>query len=289
MRLVQFETKDGLRLNGAVEDVGSETTIIHIHGKSGNFYENKFVKIMLEAYPSAGFNFLTFNNRGHSTYVEAMRKGEIVYVGSAVEKFSESLLDLEAAEQFARTLGPRVVLQGHSFGCEKIMFYSQHVNPNLELVLLSPCDGYRLQNVYIAPETVDQQVERLRRSYRLQGLEWLPQEDYGIRVPGKTYHVPIVAESLVDLLTGPAFQLLAVDKPWAGPLLSARSFVYLGGRDPLQVGGVEPMVTALRSRFQDARITTFPEGEHHLAPIQRQVVASITSWLRESPSADHSS
>src|SRR6185295_14051483 len=197
MRLVQFETKDGLRLNGILEDTGSDTTIVHIHGKVGNFYENKFVKIMLEAYPAAGYNFLSFNNRGHSSLVEAYKNSDVVYIGSAVEIFSECILDLEAAEKFARTLSPRVVLQGHSLGCEKMMYYSQQVNPSIELVLLSPCDGYRLQNVYIAPETVDEQLARLQTEYRLQGLEWLPPQEYGIRVAGKAYHVPIVAQALV--------------------------------------------------------------------------------------------
>src|SRR5215213_1120117 len=149
MRLVQFEASDGLRLNGILEDTGSDTTIIHVHGKSGNFYENKFVKVMLEAYPSGGFNFLSFNNRGHSSYVEAYQKGDIAYIGAAVERFEDCLLDLQAAEQFARTFSSRVVMQGHSFGCEKIMYYSQHINPTLDLVLLSPCDGYHLQNIYI--------------------------------------------------------------------------------------------------------------------------------------------
>lgn len=281
MRLIQFETGDGLRLNGILEDVGSDTTIVHIHGKSGNFYENKFVKIMLEAYPSAGFNFLSFNNRGHSSYVEAYKKGDIAYIGAAVETFEDCLLDLQAAEKFARTFSSRVVMQGHSFGCEKIMYYSRHVNPKLDLVLLSPCDGYHLQNIYIEPETVEEQLARLRRDYSLEGLEWLPPEEYGIRVSGKSYHVPIVARALVNLMSGPAFELLSLEKPWSGPPISSRSFVYLGGRDVLQVAGVEPMVKQLRARFKDARIAVFQNGDHHLAPIQHEVIESISSWLRE--------
>lgn len=285
MRLVQFETEDGLRLNGCLAETGSDTTIVHVHGKGGNFYENKFVKIMFEAYSSEGFNFLSFNNRGHSSYVEAYKDGEIVYIGAAVETFEDCLLDLRAAEQFARTLGSRVVFQGHSFGCEKIMYYSLHVNPNLELILLSPCDGYRLQQVYRYPETVEQQLLRLRKDYQLEGLEWLPSREYGIRVPGVDYHVPIVAEALVALMSGSAFELIALDKPWRGPLVPSRSFVYLGGRDPLQVDGADAMRKELRARIHNPNVVVFENGDHALRPIHGEVLGRISAWLRDAPSA----
>jgi pimeloyl-ACP methyl ester carboxylesterase len=281
MRLVQFETEDGLRLNGCLEDVGSDTTIVHIHGKGGNFYENKFVKIMFEAYPTRGFNFLSFNNRGHSSYVEAYQNSQIVYVGSAIEKFEDCLLDLRAAEKFARTLGSRVVFQGHSFGCEKSMYYSLHANPNVELILLSPCDGYRLQQVFIAPETVEQQLDRLREEYRLEGLELVPPREYGIRVENVDYHVPITARALFDLMSGPAFELISLDKPWRGPTISSRTFVYLGGRDPLQVDGTEPMSQAFHQRIQNPHVAVFNDGDHALRPIHTEVLDQIASWLHQ--------
>jgi len=280
MKLVQFETEDGLRLNGCLEDVGSDTTIVHIHGKGGNFYENKFVKIMFEAYPAKGFNFLSFNNRGHSSYVEAYQNGQIVYVGSVTERFEDCLLDLRAAEKFARTLGSRVVFQGHSFGCEKSMYYSLHVNPDVELILLSPCDGYRLQQVYIAPETVEQQLERLRNEYRLEGFELAAPGEYGIRVESVDYHVPITARALVELMEGPAFALIAIDKPWQGPKISSPTFVYFGGRDPLQVDGIGPIKQAFQQRIQNPHVAVFEEGDHALRPVFGEVLDQISAWLR---------
>lgn len=281
LRLVQFEAEDGLRLNGLLEEAGSDTTIVHLHGKGGNFYENKFIKTMFDVYPAAGLNFLTFNNRGHASLVEAYKKGVVTYIGSAVEEFSDCLLDIRAAEQFAKTLGPRVVLQGHSGGCEKIMYYAQHVDASLELVLLSPCDGYRLQTAYRAPETVEDQLARLRSTYRLQGMEWLPPEEYGIRVPGVSYYVPITAQSLVDLITGPYFELSRLDKPWNGPTIDNPSFVYLGGRDALQVAGVLEMARGLHERLGNVKVNLFPDCDHHLRPLQREVALSVTAWLLE--------
>jgi pimeloyl-ACP methyl ester carboxylesterase len=280
MQFIQFDTEDGLRLNGILKNVGSDTTIVHIHGKAGNFYENKFVKLMFEFYASAGFNFMSFNNRGHASYAEAYQNGKIAYIGTAVERFEDCLLDLTAAKMFAKNFGSRVIFQGHSFGCEKIMYYSQQIDPTVELILLSPSDGYKLQMVYITPETVEDQISRLKNTYKLEGMEWLAPEEYGIRVEGVNYHVPIIAQALVELMSGPAFEILSLDKSWRGPNITARSYIYLGGCDGLQVDGIEKMVDTLQERFDAATIAVFEDGNHHLKPIETNVMKSIVSWIR---------
>jgi len=279
MRLVQFETEDKLRLNGLLSNVGSRTTILHIHGKCGNFYENKFVKIMFGAYAAANLNFLSFNNRGTACYTEAYKGKDTVYIGTAVEEFTECILDIAAAIKFAESFSERVVLQGHSFGCEKVMYYAQQVNSGIELIVLSPSDGYRLQEAYIFPETVEEQLERLRSTYHLSGMEWLPAWEYGIRARDVEYHVPIVAWSLVGLITGPPFDLLRLGRPWGRPKISNRSFVYIGGEDALQLDGVEAMAEGIKERFLDPTLLVLREGRHDLRPSPAEVVCKIIHWL----------
>lgn len=281
LRLVQFEATDGLRLNGLLADAGSDITIIHIHGKGGNFYENNFVRKMYSEYPKMGFNFLAFNNRGHSTYVEAYHSGQITYVGSAVEEFKDCLLDLDAAIKFAHTIGQRVVLQGHSFGCEKITFYALYWDASVPLVLLSPCDGYRLQEVYRHPETVSQQLLRLKEKYALEGLELLPPEEYGIRVSGIDYHVPITARALVSLMSGIAFRLFRCDFPWADAQIENNCFVYLGQQDALQVDGAEAMRDLMQERFLDPHVEIHAKGDHQLRGAMPEVIASIGRWIHD--------
>lgn len=278
-RVVQFMADDGLRLSGLMTDVGSDTTVVHVHGKGGNFYENKFLDVMRSVYAAGGLNFLTFNNRGHSTLVEAYRNGELTYVGAAVEDFEDCLLDIGAAVRYAKTMGSRVLLQGHCFGGDKIMHYSRSVDDETDLILLSPCDAYRVHAAYIYPERVEDQLTRLRASYRLEGMEWLPETEHGVNVAGASYPLPVIASAFVKLLAGPAFELLRADLPWRGPRIANRTFVYLGGRDPLQLDGIAAIRRVLDSRFSSASVVIFRGGGHQLKPIQHEVAAAIVDWI----------
>ena len=278
LRFVRFETLDGLRLNGMLADARSDITTIHIHGRGGNFYENSFLRKMYEEYPRRGINLLSFNNRGHSSYVEAHLNGNVAYIGSAIEQFEDCLLDLEAACTFARSFSSGIVLQGHSLGCEKVMYYGLHSDDALPLILLSPSDGYRLQTVYRYPESVEEQVSRLRSTYQLGGLEFLPEEEYGIRNRDLYYHVPITARALVSLLTGPAFRVLRRGYPLGEPLQN-KCFVYLGGLDALQVDGAEAMVEVLRERFVNPDVELYPQGDHHLRGAMPDVLNSLSQWI----------
>ena len=279
LRVVRFDTDDGLRLSGLLNDVGSDTTVIHVHGFGGNFYENTFVDVMRDAYAIANLNFLAFNNRGHGSYVEAYQNGAMAYVGAAVEDFEDCLLDIGAAVRFAQTVGSRVVLQGHCMGAHKIMHYARRVDSSVELILLAPCDMYRAQAEYIHPERVEDQIARLRASYRLEGMEWLPAQEYGVKVPGVEYHVPVVAGALVAMLSSPAYQTLRADAPWQGETWPNRAFVYLGGRDPLNFDGIAPMKKMLGERLSDASVVVFADGGHQLKPVEREVSAAIAEWV----------
>jgi pimeloyl-ACP methyl ester carboxylesterase len=278
MQLVRFDTEDGLRLNGLLVSAGSDLTVIHVHGRGGNFYENSFLRRMYQEYPRFRINILAFNNRGHSSYVEAYRSGEVAYVGSAVEGFEESLLDLQAATAFARSIGSRIVLQGHSLGCEKVMYYGLNREHSLPLVMLSPSDGYRLQTVYRDPETVEGQILRLKSTYSLRGLEIVPPEEYGIRCGGLYYHVPITAQALVDLLTGPAFRLLRRGYQ-LDERLQNKCYAYLGDEDPLQIDGTQAMREVILERFIDAHVEIYPQGDHQLRGAMPEVLESIAEWI----------
>jgi hypothetical protein len=162
------------------------------------------------------------------------------------------------------------------------MFFGLHRNPDLPLILLSPSDGYRLQRGYIAPEAVEAQLVRLKNDYDLTYAEWLPDEEYGIRGPGVDYHVPITARALVDLMEGPAFQLLradlAVDWKIRNPC-----YVYLGAADALQLDGADAMVRLLRDRFGNHEVAVFSGGDHHLRPVTDEVIDNIAAWLHRRP------
>ena len=106
--------------------------LIFMHGMGSNFYRSAMKKAFLEAAPAMGLGILSFNNRGAER-------------GTEDEKFSACLPDLDAAAEFARRRGHRkLVLVGHSTGCQKIVFWqARRRNPAVaSLVLLAPADDY---------------------------------------------------------------------------------------------------------------------------------------------------
>jgi Alpha/beta hydrolase of unknown function (DUF1057) len=261
-------------------NASADTTVIHVHGRGGNFYENSFVRRMYEVYPENRLNFLAFNNRGHSSYVEAYKDEQVIYVGSAIEEFEECLLDLDAAVAYARTISPNVILQGHSLGCEKVMYYALKRDPTIPLIMLSPCDGYRLQVIYRYPETVEEQIARLKSDYSMESIDFVPPEEYGIRAGGIYYHVPITAKALVSLLESPAFRVLRRGYAWENPLAN-RCYVYLGGDDGFQVDGTVAMRDVVLERFTKPQVEIFERGDHQLRKVMPEVFDSIIRWISD--------
>jgi pimeloyl-ACP methyl ester carboxylesterase len=159
--LCRVATSDGLELQGLlVPPEGAspasgrpETTVIHTHGLSGNFYENRFVDAVADAVTAAGANFITANNRGHeyiSDSITTLPSGKIAstQVGGAFEKFEDCLKDIQAWVDFAKARGAgRIILQGHSHGALKMThFLSKTADPAIAgIILLSPSDDFGLQ------------------------------------------------------------------------------------------------------------------------------------------------
>jgi pimeloyl-ACP methyl ester carboxylesterase len=107
-----------------------DTLIVIVHGMGGNFYRSSLKKEWLRRCGCYGFDALTFNNRGSDRAV-------------AFEKFSDCVVDIDAALATGRRLGyRRFVLLGHSTGCQKITFYqARRQNPAVRaLVLAAPAD-----------------------------------------------------------------------------------------------------------------------------------------------------
>src|ERR1035438_7493859 len=171
--LVTVLSSRGVQLNGILyRQERRKVTIIHIHGSFGNFYANAFIPIMARLYGLAGLNFLSVNTSCHDGLAEGDRNGAFEYVGGSRTEFTECLYDIEGIVLFAKTFSERVVLQGHSLGCDRVLHYLLNSPAGYDFVLLSPCDSYQLQANWLGPETVEEQIRRLndqvdRKSTRL--------------------------------------------------------------------------------------------------------------------------
>ena len=56
---------------------------------------------------------------------------------------------------------PASATSGHSLGCDRVLFYTKQREAHIPLILLSPCDSHRLQELWLDGETVPEQVARL--------------------------------------------------------------------------------------------------------------------------------
>lgn len=140
--IVNVTTKDKLVLHGILlESKNSSKIVINIHGSASNFYEEPFFENMAVAFPQKGFSYLSINNRGNSVLTHTWQK-----CGSAVEKFEDCVLDIDAWIKFALDKKySTIILQGHSLGTEKIVYYinkGKYKNKVSGVVLLGFSDSY---------------------------------------------------------------------------------------------------------------------------------------------------
>jgi len=280
--LVSFKNSKQLHHDGILyQNDSHRTTIIHVHGSFGNFYQNEFLRIMAKAYMSARINFLSFNLAGHDALAEGYRhEWDFEYVGGAVMDFDECIFDIQGAIDFVRQFSDRIILQGHSMGCDRVLHFILATRSKHDIILLSPCDSYQLQANWIAPETIEQQIERLKGRLSIEGaLDWLPMGEYGIRQGDWDYLIPITRKSLLRVMEGPAFRLIRIDHP-ADFRINQRVLIYIGGDDTLQTAPAQVMFRYFEERVHElTRISLFPDGDHSLWGCEREVSDEIVRWV----------
>jgi len=163
--IVQIKTADNINLHGLfIESEKSQAIFIHTHGTASNFYEENFIKYLVEALVASGISLLSMNNRGAGVY-DAYQK-----TGAAVEIFEDCLLDLDAVVEFAIEKGYRkIILSGHSLGTEKVVYYMAKGKYRTKIsgvVLLAPATspGSHIYSDNYQPSEIERQnVEKLMR------------------------------------------------------------------------------------------------------------------------------
>lgn len=147
---VRFKTSDDVELRGWFTDRGSDKAAIHIHGMSGNGYENLFLDNLREMYNKNGIAFFSIDTRGSGIINSFWQGGKLSkwgegekLGGSCFEIFEESVYDIEGAIEYLKILGKsKFILQGHSLGGSKVVNYivSKNNPEVISLVLLAPTD-----------------------------------------------------------------------------------------------------------------------------------------------------
>lgn len=142
-------TEDGLRLPMVhFQSNQKDICVIFIHGMCQTIIDNYFATVLGNALLKNNIGFLYEHNRGHSIENDILMKdGSYKRCGCMYEVFEDCIYDIDLAITKAKDLGyKRVILMGHSYGCNKLIYYYYKKHPNiLGMILASAPDMVGLQ------------------------------------------------------------------------------------------------------------------------------------------------
>ncbi len=142
-------TEDGLRLP-MIHFNSNEKNIcvIFIHGMCQTIIDNYFSTVWGNILAENNIGFLYEHNRGHSIENDTLMKdGSFARYGCMYEIFEDCIFDINLAIHKAKELGyKRFILMGHSYGCNKSIYYYYKKHPEvLGMILASAPDMVGLQ------------------------------------------------------------------------------------------------------------------------------------------------
>lgn len=260
--------------------------IIHVHGLAGNFYENGFISAMARVYTRRGYAFLSCNNRGHD-YISDIEMdspgGSHLKGGGAYERFEDCVYDINAAIFFLRNLGIRdICLQGHSTGCNKIVFSLS--GPCREAVrsaaLLSPCDDIALMQSGLGerfPEGINA-ARGLVREGKSDAL--LPPELVFYPMSAGTY-LGFYEEGCAHDI----FRFRNPDAPFPGfDGISIPVFASFGEKDEylrIDPGRALQILRRKAGSGNNVKTLVFPGADHNYLGSEEELAGAVASWLSE--------
>jgi len=288
-QLINFNNINGLELIGLLfkGEKQSNTIVIHVHGNYGNFYNNKFLWTMSHLYVENDIDFLTFNLSSHDGLCEGYDNGALRYIGGAVADYNESILDIDSAVEYVHKLGyNRLILQGHSLGCDKVIEYAlTHQNDSLSLILLSPVDSYAVQKKWVdnrRAESIDEQLARLNACNNNNGaLDWLSIDEYGAEGTDAdwVYQIPITRSCLISILQGSAFKYLNLE---CGEdfIIDNKSLAFLGKNDGLQMSTQSDFGDFLDLHFTQLTLVSDLDSDHDIKGVESYLTNRIIDWIK---------
>lgn len=137
---IYYFTEDGLRLQGTLYDTDNkDLCVVLVHGMCGTIIDNLFATKWGGKLSNNNIGFLYGHTRGHSIENDiVMKDGSFKRYGCMYEIFEECLYDIDLWIKKAKELGyKRIVLAGHSFGCNKVIYYCYKKNPKIEGVIFA--------------------------------------------------------------------------------------------------------------------------------------------------------
>lgn len=151
---IYFDTEDGLKLVGLLhepEDIKTNIVMINVHGVISNclnYRENVIANKMVEN----NIAYFTFNNRGHDVLNTYNSLQDMNYQGSSAENVKDSYFDIKSAINCMLSKKfNKIILQGHSMGCTKVVYSFNKFIENGENDILKYICGISLLSMVDVP------------------------------------------------------------------------------------------------------------------------------------------
>lgn len=286
--LVKFKNHSGLYLDGLYfNSPMNDCAVVHVHGSFGNFYSNGFIKIMAEAYNKKGINFLSFNLTQHDGIAEAIREQNGIcsweYIGYAISDYNCCIDDIAGALDYVKFRNNNtIILQGHSLGCNRILYYIKKTGCNCPVILLSPTNSLELQRRWIFPESIENQISRLMVEGLVNDISY---KEHGINTSKKEInkakdnvpYIPISGKTLVSMLKNPSMDIINMLNNEQS--VNNIAFAYFGEQDEYQTDSLEIYKKCFDRYFSDIRYKIINDSNHSFLGHEKELSNCITEWI----------
>ena len=179
-------TSDGLKLFMAHFDSGErDICVVFNHGMTGSITGSYFATVWADKLNENGVGFLAVNNRGHDIMNDMEKPdGTSVRLGTAYEKIEDCVIDFACGIEKARELGyKRIILSGHSLGCNKSIYYYSQKKPDIEGIIMASMpdmfayedsmgEGYRERLLKEARNNISE--GNPSKLVEIEGVSWVP-------------------------------------------------------------------------------------------------------------------
>ena len=157
---VYFNSIDNLNLIGLLHTPKkkTETVLISVHGITSNCLKRRD-DVLAQKCTELGIAYFCFNNRGHEIICNYGRieDNDMHFYGSGAENIYDSYFDIKGAMIEMQKRGyKKIILQGHSMGCTKVVYtYNEFLNNN-ETTMLDAITGIVLLSMVDIPTALKQ-------------------------------------------------------------------------------------------------------------------------------------
>ncbi len=133
-------TTDGLKLPMVhFESKEKDICVICVHGMCGTIIDNYFATVWGKSLSEKNIGFIYEHNRGHSIENDiVMKDGSFKRCGCMYEIFEDCIYDIDLAIETAKLKGyKKIILLGHSYGCNKVIYYYYKKHPEVLGIILA--------------------------------------------------------------------------------------------------------------------------------------------------------